>query len=130
MKEEAKKWIDFAYEDLAVARLILHEKIYNQVCFHSQQCVEKVLKGFIEAKEEMYPKTHKLADLLTALGNSPFDEIADDILLLDRFYIPTRYPNALPGSLPDSLPGEIDAKEALKTAEAVFEIAQKEIGRI
>jgi len=47
MKDEVKNWLDFAYEDLRMAELALKEKIYNQVCFHSEQCVEKVLKAII-----------------------------------------------------------------------------------
>ncbi|RKY56317.1 MAG: DNA-binding protein, partial [Candidatus Neomarinimicrobiota bacterium] len=39
------------------------------------------------------------------------------VKLLDRFYIPTRYPNALPGSLPEGLPNAQDAKDTLTTAE-------------
>jgi len=78
----------------------------------------------------MYPKIHKLTDLLSALGKSSFDGIMDDILLLDRFYTPTRYPDVLPSSLPDSLPGEAEAEEALKTAEAVYEIAQGDLWKI
>lgn len=37
-------------------------------------------------------------------------------MLLDRFYIPSRYPDALPGTLPDGLPSRDDAKEARQTA--------------
>src|SRR3972149_7110635 len=96
MKEEAKRWIDFAGEDLLVAELTLKEGINNQVCFHSQQCVEKVLKGFIIFKGKIHPQSHKLADILSKIPKSPFDDLRDEILLLDRFYISTRYPDALP----------------------------------
>lgn len=34
----------------------------------------------------------------------------------DRFYIPTRYPDALPGAPPEGLPGKRDADEAYRTA--------------
>ena len=50
-------------------------------------------------------------------------DIANDIQLLDRFYIPTRYPDALPGALPDDLPTRQDAEQALATAQQVFEVA-------
>jgi len=50
MKEEAKRWLTFAQEDLKVAELVLEESIYNQVCFHSQQAGEKALKALIEEK--------------------------------------------------------------------------------
>jgi len=39
--KEYNKWIVFAQEDLKMAELALKEEIYNQACFHSQQCVEK-----------------------------------------------------------------------------------------
>jgi HEPN domain-containing protein len=127
MKKEVKRWIDFASEDLLMAELALKEGINNQVCFHSQQCVEKVLKAFIISKGEIHPQSHKLADILSKISESLFNDLRDEILLLDRFYIPTRYPDALPGMLPEGLPSEKDAKEALNTAKKVFEIAKKEM---
>ena len=46
-------------------------------------------------------------------------------MLLDRFYIPTRYPDALPGSLPQGLPRQADAEQAPRVARQVFDaIAQ------
>lgn len=127
MKEEAKRWIEFAGEDLKIAELALKEKLYNQACFHSQQCVEKILKGFIIFKGKIYPKTHKLVDIISKIGKSPFDNLKDEIVLLDCFYILTRYPNALPGTLPEVLPSEKDAIESLEIAKRVFEIAKKEM---
>jgi len=65
-------------------------------------------------KEEVpLPQTHKLADLFSYLPEDPFEDMKDNILLLDRFYIPTRYPDALPGSLREGLPKEGDAEEAI-----------------
>lgn len=39
----------------------------------------------------------------------------------NRFYIPTRYPDALPGSLEDGLPEKEDAQEAFDLAKRVLE---------
>lgn len=128
MKEECKRWINFAAEDLKIAELALKEGIYNQVCFHSQQCIEKVLKGYLLAKGKIYPKTHKLADLMAAIEAETFNDLKTSILALDRFYIPTRYPDALPGSLPEGMPSKNDAMEALDIAREVFKRADKEIG--
>lgn len=125
--EEVKKWLIFAQEDLTMAELALKEKIYNQVCFHSEQCIEKILKGFIAYKGEIHPQTHKLTDLLSFMSPSPFDDLRNDILIVDRFYTPTRYPDALPGTLPEGLPTEKDAKEAIEVAKIVFEKAKKEM---
>jgi HEPN domain-containing protein len=128
MKEEAERWFDFALEDLKLADLAMKEEIYNQVCFHAQQCVEKILKGYLILKGQMYPKSHKLADLLSKIQESPLDPLKDEILSLDRFYIPTRYPDTLPGTLSEGLPSKKDAEEALNTAKEVFEIIKRELG--
>jgi len=128
MRGRFENWIKFAEEDLKMAELALKEKMYNQTCFHSQQCVEKVLKGFIEYNGKISPHTHKLADILPLPSTDIFEDLQDAIILLDRFYVPTRYPDALPGILPEGLPGEKDAKEALQIARDVFERAKKALG--
>jgi HEPN domain-containing protein len=45
MTGESERWLQFAREDLQVAELALAASIDNQVCFHSQQCAEKAIKG-------------------------------------------------------------------------------------
>lgn len=120
MSEEAERWLRFAREDLRMAELALEDDIFNQACFHSQQCVEKALKGWLAQQLVSPPRTHRLADILALLGSESFAKIAADIQLLDRFYIPTRYPDALPGSLLEGLPTREDAEEALATARSVM----------
>jgi HEPN domain-containing protein len=109
----------FANEDLQMAQLAMSNKIYNQVCFHSQQSVEKALKALLVSQGKTPPRTHQIGDLLSLVDNNPFASNLE-LQLLDRFYIPTRYPDALPGALPDGLPGEKDAKEAFSTAQKVL----------
>jgi HEPN domain-containing protein len=41
---------------------------------------------------------------------------ACEVLELDQFYIPTRYPDAVPGSLPEGLPQRQHAEKALEVA--------------
>lgn len=120
MKNESERWLQFAHEDLHVARLAMQEKIYNQACFHSQQCAEKAIKGLLAFQGAKPPRTHSLSDLLGLLSPNPFASDSD-IQLLDRFYIPTRYPDALPGTLPEGLPDHKDAIEALRVAQHVWE---------
>lgn len=116
MQRDGDNWRYFADEDLRMAELAFADKLYTQVCFHSQQACEKMLKSLLADKAEPVPKTHKLSDLLPMLPDIPAQKIQEDVILLDRFYIPTRYPDALPGSIPDGLPTEQEAKEALDTA--------------
>ena len=109
---EADRWLEFARQDLRIAELAMHEGLYNQVCFHSEQCVEKGKK---------IPRTHSMADLLTLIPSDVLEGMAEEILLLDRFYIPTRYPDALPGSLEEGLPDKDEAHETFDLAKRVLE---------
>ncbi len=96
MQAESERWLQFAGEDLQMAELALQEGIYNQVCFHSQQSAEKAVKGLLLFQGKTPPRTHLLGDLLTLLVSNPFTNSLE-IQLLDRFYIPTRYPACLAG---------------------------------
>ncbi len=116
MLPEDNRWFMFALEDLRMADLAFEEEIFNQVCFHAQQAAEKMLKGCIADREESVPRTHKLTDLIQVVDWLDLAELRDQLMLLDRFYIPSRYPDALPGTLPDGLPSHDDAHEARQTA--------------
>jgi HEPN domain-containing protein len=113
-------WLSFAREDLRVAKLVMTEEIYNQVCFHAQQCAEKSLKAWLAAQGTPIPKTHKLADLLPLIPPQILGELKTKLIIFDQFYIPTRYPDALPGSLPMGLPGKDDAVETLELAKEIL----------
>ena len=121
---EAADWIRFAREDLRVAEWAFSAEIYNQACFHAQQCVEKVLKAWLRYRGTLPPRTHQLSLLLALLPDEVLADFRIEITLLDRFYIPTRYPDALAGALPDGLPDVTDAQEALDVARGVLQQAE------
>jgi HEPN domain-containing protein len=120
MSAEDDRWLAFAHEDLRMAELAITEGLYNQVCFHCQQCAEKAVKGLLSYQGQILPRTHRLGDLLGLLKPNPLSSIASEVQLLDRFYIPTRYPDALPGTLPEGLPDADDAEEALAVVQQVI----------
>lgn len=119
---EVDRWLAFARQDLRVAELTMGDGLYNQVCFHSQQCVEKVLKAWLADQGKRIPRTHSMADLLPLIPVDVLAGLDEEIILLDRFYIPTRYPDALPGTLEDGLPDKEEAQEALDLAKKVLKI--------
>jgi HEPN domain-containing protein len=110
---EADRWLGFARQDLRVAELTMDDGLYNQVCFHSEQCVEKVLKAWLADRGQKIPRTHRMADLLSLIPAEIIAGLSEEIILLDRFYIPTRYPDAIPGSLEDGLPEKEEAQKLL-----------------
>lgn len=115
-------WIDRATEDLAVARLVREEGHASHACFLAQQCMEKALKAYLLAKTNTYPRAHKLIDLLAECEklNDEFARFRDLCIVVDQYYIPTRYPNGVPGSLAGGLPGEQEAAEAVAAADEVL----------
>src|SRR3990172_10442580 len=112
-----KDWLLFAENDLKTAKAALADDIPSNACFLAQQTVEKSLKGLILVTNQDIPKTHDLLFLLKKSGLSQFRE---ECLFLDKFYIPTRYPDAILGSLHERLPDKIKAKQAIGYAEQIF----------
>lgn len=119
-------WVNFAEEDLLCAKTLLKEKLYNQVCFHSQQAAEKMLKAFLKSKRMVPPKLHNLLELLEMCKekDGDFKEIQESCEYLSRFYLSVRYPDALPGFLPEGLPVFKDAKKALEEAENILDFVK------
>jgi HEPN domain-containing protein len=128
MSGQSERWLMFAGQDLRMAELAMTEGLHNQVCFHSQQCAEKAIQGLLAHQGRTLPRTHLLGDLFALLDPNPLTTSVD-VQLLDRFYIPTRYPDALPGDLPEGLPNEDDATDALKVARQAFESISRAVGR-
>jgi len=116
MNAKTQRWLAFAHEYLRMAEYAITDEIFNQVCFHAQQAVEKTLKSFLQYRDGSTPRTHSIADLRRLLSVAWLSEIAAGLNKMDSYYTPTRYPDALPGSLPEGMPDRSDAQEALDTA--------------
>ena len=127
--KEPNNWFSFAEEDIKMAQSAFKEKIFNQVCFHSQQGVEKMFKGFLKVKGIKIPKTHFLIELLKICIeiDKDFQDFQSQCSTLDDYYIPTRYPDAIPGTLPESLPQEKDAEEALSILAGISKFIKNKI---
>lgn len=127
---KVKDWVFLANEDLKIARVLLDEKIYHAVCFHSQQAAEKVIKAYHLKTLGRIRRIHNLVGLLDIDKKikKEFLEIIEPIEFLDQFYAPVRYPDALPGSLPEGLPGKKEAEKALRCAQEIVDFVKKKIG--
>jgi HEPN domain-containing protein len=128
-KHDFAIWLRLAQDDLASAKALLEEKIYSQVCFHSQQAAEKMLKAFLKSQGATPPKIHNLLELLQMCMEKDDDFIALEpgCEYLSRFYIVTRYPEALPGSLAQGLPDLKEAKKALECAKEIVAFTTKKL---
>lgn len=114
----AEQWLRFVTDDLRSGEVLLREGIFNMVCFHSQQAVEKTLKAFLRHHAQNIPFIHILEELCERCMeiDPSFAQFMDDCIALDIFYQPTRYPEAPTGSLPEGMPNKDQAEETLQKA--------------
>ena len=126
MKPITKEWLNRAREDLDVAlEIISREHLTNMVAFHSQQAVEKALKGIIEEFEIGFARIHNLERLLGMVRKQiSLDVDLNIIKRLDEVYTSTRYPGDL-GLLPSGKPTIQDAKELFDFADALYRIVKE-----
>ncbi len=124
-----RQWLDRASEDLEVARLAQQAKHYAHTCFLSQQAAEKALKAFLLDRSGAYPRSHKLVDLLVACQGveAGFSQFYSDCVVIDQYYIPTRYPDSLPAGFGAVLPGDKEARDAVAAAERVFNFVESRV---
>jgi HEPN domain-containing protein len=57
-------------------------------------------------------------------SDAAFDSLRARAAPLDKYYIPTRYPNGLPGGIPSEAFDEVDARRALELAEDVIQFVE------
>ena len=74
MDQQVKQWIDYAAQDLGVARHLFenyHPKPLEIVCYHCQQSAEKAIKAVIVSLHwpTGIPKSHDLSFLLNQIHN-------------------------------------------------------------
>ena len=92
-------WLEYAENDFEAAEILSHQvkPKLEIVCYHCQQCAEKMLKAYIASKNGRLQKTHDLVILCEACIN--YDSSFEKILLhcsdLTIYSSEVRYPNIL-----------------------------------
>ena len=120
-----QEWLDYAHNDGLNAKSILtHRDGHpNGTCFLSQQMAEKYLKALLTFYKKRVPKVHDLVELETILVavDPAVQELHEDLTILNRYYIATRYP----GDYPEF--SWKDAKEAYNAAVRVKDFVLEKI---
>jgi HEPN domain-containing protein len=116
---EAGRWLDTAREDLDAARSLLESGKFSHSCFFSQQAGEKAVKALYYLLGED-PWVNSIQKLIAELPNPAafkrLQPLIQDAALLDRYYIPTRYPNGLPDLTPGQAYFRRDAELCLESS--------------
>ena len=121
MKNETKKWLEYADENLRSARLLLDSELFNPCLQNVQQAVEKMLKALLVESATKIKKTHSINELVSLLAENCLnvDITEDDCDLLDSIYLPSKYP--LGSILPDFEPDLQTCKKCIDVAERVWD---------
>ncbi|MBI4311248.1 MAG: HEPN domain-containing protein [Chloroflexi bacterium] len=120
-KQEAQRWLRQAEYQLASAQYLLSGGYYAMACFHSQQNVEVALKALRYLRGDRYVLGHAVTELFDNLV-ADYPELVphrQQAIKLDRYYIPTRYPDAIPGGVPAE---GYDAREAAEAVSVALDI--------
>lgn len=101
-KGDSKRYYDWVYhavlDRMAAEKLCRDPKLYYTAAFHCQQCIEKALKGFLLYKSHRLFDGHNLTWLCkqAAMLDGGFTQWIDESVVLNRYYIETRYPADIP----------------------------------
>jgi len=97
MNATVREWVDKAEGDFITAGRELRARKhpnYDASCFHSQQCVEKLMKALLILRGVVPPRTHDLPHLgrLLAEANTEWSWPVEDLQFVSRAAISFRYP--------------------------------------
>jgi HEPN domain-containing protein len=127
--QRANDWLDEARAELRAGRDLLTGQHWSWCCFTCQQAAEKALKALCEHFRT--PQFgHNLNLLLQAVeAHASVEEpLRMACARLNRYYIPTRYPDAFDRGAPADQFFEADADQAVMDADEIFRFATDIIG--
>ena len=123
MLDEAEyaRWIRSSKGTLSSAGGDLERGDFNWACFKAQQAAELAAKALLHGLG-LPVYGHSVSRLLT---DFPPDlrvrgEVVQAAKTLDKYYVPTRYPNVWAEGAPEDYYTREDAEDAIKCAEAII----------
>lgn len=121
MKENKRKlageWFTKGNDDeKSIQAILKNGGAPNTACFLSQQMAEKYLKGLCVFSEIVPPKIHDLVKIAALLEKShpDIEEIKKETILLNKYYITTRYPTDVPEFTLSQAKEAFDAAQKIK----------------
>lgn len=125
MPERWKDWLTQAKRDLNHAENACRDGDFEWSCFSAQQSAEKAVKAvFLYLHGEGWG--HSVFGLLRNLShkaNVP-EAVLEAAKILDKHYIPARYPNSFDSGFPGDYYTQKEAKEAIGYAGRIIEFCE------
>lgn len=126
MANRARDWFAQAEKDLAHAGVAQASGSHEWACFAAQQAAEKAVKALhLFLGQEAWG--HVVARLLRELPLAPPAALIERGMVLDNFYVPSRYPNGHPEGAPFEHYGPLQSSEALAHAGAIIDFVRAQM---
>lgn len=128
--QKHERWFAKARSDLLLAQQALevnNQEVFDAAIYHTQQCAEKALKGFLVFHEQQVVKTHDLDHLLFLCFkiDDEFAALYVAVGMLNPFAVELRYPDEETES--DLKPSRENLREAINVAQDLFSFVQEKI---
>ena len=122
---EHEEWLFKARQDLKSAKYLSNaeDSLFDTAIYHTQQCAEKALKGYLVFKKHPVTKTHDLHVLiqLCLKFDQDFLVLKDDARCLNPYATEFRYPDDI------LVPDEEEVAQAIRIAQTFFNIVKDKI---
>jgi len=122
-KYQAERWLKSGEEDLQAAKALLEQRFFAQACFWAHQAGEIAVRAMWNLVD-CRSRSHSVKRLIVEFPHKDdlpdLDTLAAKAALLDKLYIPTRYPNGLPDLTPGQIYGKEDAERGIEAAERLI----------
>ena len=133
MIEFYEAWIFKAENDLKIAEIAIHQDatVADAAIFHTQQCAEKALKGFLAYNRAEIRKIHNLVELATqcAAFDPTFDSLISDTVKLNPKATEFRYPDDFEeiDNLTQLVPSVEEVETAIAQAKRILDFVKLRI---
>lgn len=127
-KEQSLRWLKQAEYDLEEAKEKSNSKSCAYACFFAEQSAQKAIKSFLIYNGERFITVHSIGELLktASLINDSFKPFIETGKKLDKYYLSSRYPDALPEpAIPFESYTYEEAEEAVNIAKNIFDVCKK-----
>ena len=125
MAERSWDWIKQAERDLKVAEELIKVESCEWSCFIAQQAAEKAVKAVFQ-RLNAAAWGHSIFELLRILSKKVAldEELLNCARSLDKYYVPTRYPNGFESGSPYEYFTRSDAEDAIVCGRRIIEFCK------
>jgi len=123
----AERWLLTAEEDLGAAVALTAVGMHAHACFYCQQSGEKAVKSLwylVDANPWGHSVQRLIDEFPRRVDLPDVDRLIGYGALLDKYYIPTRYPNGLPDLTPGKVYQAEDSQRGLEAARALIAVCR------